>query len=623
MDVLIGRTLRGRYRVEEHLGSGAMADVYKVWDNARTCWLAIKVLRPNLVLSPGFADRFQREAEALKRLDHPNVVRFYDIEQDRDVAFLVMEYIEGSTLEARLAEAEGPLPMDEIASITQDVCSALAYAHRMDVVHRDTKPANVLLAPEGRALLSDFGISRLGESPTTTMFPIGTPAYMSPEQCEGKELEATSDIYSLGVVLFEMLTGHRPFQGRTGPFEPGSSRAIFYEHINEAPPSVTDLNPNVGTAVEDVVMRALAKLPQYRHQSAEDLASALTEAVPDVGVRRLTIEAPAGAGVYLDNEYHGDGRVTIEGVANGPHRVDVIQEGFQRYVRRITFPETRHLAPTMVRASHPPTALAPSGIGEGRADPRVAEGPSLPPPVRARVLRGWRPGSLLWLSMAGAIAVAVAAVVLARVGVLPMTDTDSAPAPASPTAAETGTITLDQAFDLLPQMILQEEDIPTGLGWFGSAFFAISDMVAISPDAQLAQRRLESWGFVLGYTREYLGQADGGIFDLLITVWMVEDEQRAQSAFLDQALVPDFPDIAETELPEFPRFGDESLALSLKGPAADSTGAEVQAEGYSVVVRVGQFMAALTTYSPSGKANRADTEELAAALEERMKTMGD
>jgi len=615
MDRLIGRTLLNRYRVEQRLGGGAMADVYKVWDSARTCWLAIKVLHSGLADSPEFVERFEREAEALRRLDHPNIVRFFGIEREEDVTFLVLEYVEGPTLATRLAHPGGVLPLDEVVSTLQDLCSALAFAHRKGVIHRDVKAGNVLLAPDGHALLSDFNISRLGESPTVTVFPIGTAAYMSPEQCEGKQLDTTSDIYSLGVVLFEMSTGRRPFQGQHGPFQPGSREAICHEHIEVAPTPPSEINPDVPATLERVIMRALAKEPRYRYQRAEDLAAALTEAVPQATVRQLRIDAPQGASVYLDGELRGEGSITIVGVRDGRHRLEVVQDGYQRYVRQVNSPGTRHVEPRLVPSTDAPTALAPSGTREDAAEAGL-DGTA--------AARGWRQYKAGWMvaALVSIIVVAGAAAAASGTVSLPFLDGDPASPPASPDSGQSE-ITVDEAFDLLPQMVLQTDDLPPGLERFDSSFFSAADIINLAPNQDFARRRVESWGFVLGYFKEYRAASGVGVFDLLDTVWLLEDEQRAESAFLDRALVNDFPGIVETELSDFMGFGDESLAFALNGPAPDSTGAEIQAEGYSVVVRVGRLIAALTMFSPAGQASQPNAGELAGVLFARMNGSAD
>lgn len=323
----LGQVLNGRYRVDAHLGGGAMADVYRVWDQMRSCPLAIKVLRASLAEDPAFLQRFQREADALARLQHPSIVRLYGLEREGDIAFLVMDYVDGQTLAARLAQSQGPLPLEETRTILRDLCAALAFAHRTGILHRDVKPANVLVGRDGRVLLSDFGIAKAADSLTLTAFAIGTPAYMSPEQCQGKETDARSDLYSLGVVLYELLAGRRPFRGEQGPYEPGSTRAIFHEHLHAEVPPLRDLNPNVSSDLQKVVVRTLAKQPSRRYQDAEALWTAVDDATRHVTTQTLTLEAPEQATVYLDESYIGKGPQALEGVAEGVHRVRIIEEG--------------------------------------------------------------------------------------------------------------------------------------------------------------------------------------------------------------------------------------------------------------------------------------------------------
>jgi serine/threonine protein kinase len=209
MTVQEGALLCGRYRLQESVGRGGMADVYLAFDSKRQAQVAVKILREDLAEDPDFVRRFRREAEALAQLDHPNIVRFYAFEQDGPVAFIVMDYIEGTTLRRQLHDRRGPLEVTAVTPILRDLCSALHYAHLNGFVHRDLKPSNVMLKRDGKALLTDFGISRAVEGVTMTTAALGTPAYMSPEQIEGDAVDARSDIYSLGVLLFEMATGRR------------------------------------------------------------------------------------------------------------------------------------------------------------------------------------------------------------------------------------------------------------------------------------------------------------------------------------------------------------------------------------------------------------------------------
>ena len=289
-----GAVLRDRYQLQRLIGRGGMADVYLALDLRRQVEVAIKVLREDLAEDPEFVTRFQREAEALARLDHPNVVRFYSFERQANSAFIVMDYVAGNTLRGRLMEAGGPLPLDEVTRIMRQITAALYYAHSQGYVHRDIKPGNIMFKEDGTALLSDFGIARVAEGTTMTMGPIGTPAYMSPEQILGRPVDARTDIYSLGVVLYEMVTGRRPFLGETGTGTSTTDR-IRQEHLHAQPPDPRRFNPSLPPAAVSVLMTALAKDPAQRFQDVISFGQAWLQAVgPMLGQAAATGVRPSG-----------------------------------------------------------------------------------------------------------------------------------------------------------------------------------------------------------------------------------------------------------------------------------------------------------------------------------------
>jgi len=270
--------LLNRYRLERLLGRGGMADVYLAFDLRRQAHIAVKVLREDLAEDPDFVRRFQREAEALARLDHPYIVRFYSFERQATTAFIAMDYVPGTTLRGRLTETHGPLPLDEVTGIVRQVGAALQYAHNQGFLHRDIKPGNIMLREDGTALLSDFGIARAAETATMTSGPLGTPAYMSPEQILGRDLDPRTDIYSLGVVMFEMATGRRPYSGETGT---GSSTAdrVRDAHLHQQAPDPRSYNRSLPDATAQVISRALAKDPAHRWSSAAALVAAWERAL--------------------------------------------------------------------------------------------------------------------------------------------------------------------------------------------------------------------------------------------------------------------------------------------------------------------------------------------------------
>ncbi|HKZ84885.1 MAG TPA: protein kinase [Anaerolineae bacterium] len=273
MDDLIGRTL-GQYEILQLLGKGGMASVYKAYQAGLQRYVAIKILPPHLAQNPEFSKRFEREARAIAQLDHPNIVPVYDYGQAEGFTFIVMKYVEGGTLKDML-ERRGRLPLDRAALILGQVASALDYAHGQGVIHRDIKPANVLMNRPDWALLSDFGLVHIAEGSvklTGTGVSLGTPEYMSPEQAQGLEIDARSDIYSLGVMLYAMTTGQAPFTGNTPV-------AVILKHVNEPLPSPRDSNPDLPVAAESAIRKALAKHPEERPSSAGELSRSFSTAI--------------------------------------------------------------------------------------------------------------------------------------------------------------------------------------------------------------------------------------------------------------------------------------------------------------------------------------------------------
>jgi hypothetical protein len=284
MDDLVGRTL-GQYRIIEQLGRGGMAEVYKAYQAALDRYVAVKVLHPLVGADEQFLARFQREAKAVAALRHPNIVQIHDFGHEADRYYMVMEFVEGQTLKHRLdslQRAGTHMPLDEVMRIMAEVCSALAYAHQRGMIHRDVKPANVLLSAEGHAVLSDFGIAYMVEGTRYTLTGvIGTPDYMSPEQGMGQPVDARSDIYSLGVMLYEILTGRVPFSADT-------PMAVIFKHVQNPLPMPRSINPAISEAVERVVLKALSKNPDDRFattgQMAEALRAALAAGAPAVEI---------------------------------------------------------------------------------------------------------------------------------------------------------------------------------------------------------------------------------------------------------------------------------------------------------------------------------------------------
>ncbi|MGA2522194.1 MAG: protein kinase [Acidimicrobiales bacterium] len=260
------RVLSGRYELSHLVARGGMAQVYRAHDQLLDRPVALKVLFPELSIDRSFVERFRREAQAAANLSHPNIVPVFDWGEDGGTYFIVMEFVDGRALSSILRTA-GPLHPDRAAEIAADVAGALAYAHRHGVVHRDVKPGNVLITEEGIIKVTDFGIARAvntEESLTQTGAVMGTATYFSPEQAEGMGVDSRSDIYSLGVVLFEMVTGRPPFLGDTPV-------AVASKHVREHPPAPRDVNPSVPPDLEAIILKCMAKSPDHRYATGDDL----------------------------------------------------------------------------------------------------------------------------------------------------------------------------------------------------------------------------------------------------------------------------------------------------------------------------------------------------------------
>jgi serine/threonine protein kinase len=293
MTELTGRVLQSRYRVDAFLGRGGMADVYKVWDQQRAVYLAMKVLHADLAEDRVFLRRFKREADTLAKLQHPHIVRSYGLETDGRIAFILMDYIEGENLRTRIFDRNRPFTPEEVLEIMQPVCAALHYAHQSGIVHCDIKPANIMIHKSGNVLVSDFGISRITEAATATMVGAGTPAYMSPEQARGEDLTPQSDIYSLGIVLYEMLSGgERPFTGERASVTGGTAEKVRWEQMNATPSPLRQANRGISVALDAVVMSFLQKAPAYRPGNALDALNALAQVIGSAAPERLPL-APA------------------------------------------------------------------------------------------------------------------------------------------------------------------------------------------------------------------------------------------------------------------------------------------------------------------------------------------
>ena len=292
VDHIIGELFDRRYRLERRIGTGGMADVYLAEDETLHRQVAIKILADRYTRDEGFVERFRREATAAAGLNHPNIVSIYDRGESEGTYYIAMEYIDGPTLKEEIT-SRAPLPEAEAVGYAQQVLQALEFAHRRGVIHRDIKPHNMMLTEDGLLKVTDFGIARAANQVEMTEVGsiVGTAQYLSPEQARGQTVGPQSDIYSLGVVLYEMLTGEVPFTG-------SSAVEIAMKQVNERPVPPSRKNRLVSPAVEAIVMRALAKDPAMRFRSAREMADELERARRGLGVSQDTQQATQVIGAY-------------------------------------------------------------------------------------------------------------------------------------------------------------------------------------------------------------------------------------------------------------------------------------------------------------------------------------
>ena len=339
-----GSVLGDRYRLEARIGAGGMAEVYRGFDPVLNRTVAIKILLPQFARDASFVERFRREAQAAARLNHPNIVGVYDTGADDGTQFIVMEFIEGRTLADFLAAGRRPTPV-QAAEISQRICGALAAAHAQGVIHRDIKPGNVMVTRDGTVKVMDFGIARITtgvETAPQTSAVLGTASYLSPEQAQGGPLDARTDIYSLGAVLYELLTGRPPFIGE-------SPVAVAYKQVNEAPVPPSQVNADVPPRMDAVAMRALSKNPANRYQTAQEFAEDLgrvvkgqevqaTPLMPGSGgdATQVISRPPATAVLPPQEPEKGSGRKVWLGILIGILVVAVLGGGIYLLVNSLT-----------------------------------------------------------------------------------------------------------------------------------------------------------------------------------------------------------------------------------------------------------------------------------------------
>jgi eukaryotic-like serine/threonine-protein kinase len=286
----------GRYNIIGELGQGAMGTVYKAVDPLIDRIVAIKTINLSLAMDEKdeYESRFYQEAKAAGRLSHPNIVTIYDVGKSGEIAYIAMEFLQGRELRDILNDGKR-MPVEQVINIVAQVAQGLAYAHEHGIVHRDVKPSNIMIVRDGHVKITDFGIARMASAAvrTQTGMVLGSPKYMSPEQVVGKLTDQRSDIFSLGVMLYEMLTGQAPFAGE-------NVNAIMYQTLNSVPPPPSTLSPNVPEMLNFIVAKALAKKLEHRYQDTKEFAAdlyACRDRLPRAGVTREAVAPAASSAV--------------------------------------------------------------------------------------------------------------------------------------------------------------------------------------------------------------------------------------------------------------------------------------------------------------------------------------
>jgi serine/threonine-protein kinase len=374
-----GRTVgHGRYVLRDLLGQGGMATVHLGDDTVLDRPVAVKTMLGDMSREPSFRERFRREAQAVARLNHTNIVAVYDSgEDDQDgtpVPFIVMEYVEGSSLSSVLRKdiaEHGAMPTDKALEITADVLAALAASHEQGLVHRDIKPANVMVTKRGVVKVMDFGIARAMQSGVTSMtqtgMVVGTPQYLSPEQALGKAVDARSDLYSVGCMLFELLTGRLPFESE-------SPLGMAYQHVQETPPAPSSVNAAVPPAVDALVARALRKDAAHRFQTADEMREEC---------RRV---AQAATGAANQPQVSGDGQRMSQVGGSGQNAVFPQAQG-PLNTPYPQGPNTQVPRPGMGQAPIPQMGQTPPPYPQrpmGQTPPPYGQRPNTPPPYAQR-----------------------------------------------------------------------------------------------------------------------------------------------------------------------------------------------------------------------------------------------
>ncbi len=329
MIALIGAIIGNRYEILELIGGGGMAEVYKALDLILQREVAVKILHRQFVHDEDFVKRFRREAHAVASLSHENVIDIYDVGEEKDVYYIVMEYIEGSTLK-ELIQRKGRLPVEEALAIAEKIGSALQHAHFNQIIHRDIKPQNILIGKSGEVKVTDFGIARATTSATITYTDsvLGSVHYLSPEQARGGWTDEKTDLYSLGVVLYEMITGSLPFSG-------DSPISIALKHVQDRFIYPKEINPDIPQSVENIILKALVKDPSQRYSSADDMLEDIKTALLPEKINEPQVQLDHGQMPDVDKTMMMPPIKVINNKAYSPHSRSVANK--KNVVGKITF----------------------------------------------------------------------------------------------------------------------------------------------------------------------------------------------------------------------------------------------------------------------------------------------
>ncbi|MBT7989154.1 MAG: protein kinase [Anaerolineae bacterium] len=463
----IGRKLNDRYEIEDLLGAGGMSSVFRANDPNLRRAVAIKLIHPHLSSDPQFVSRFEDEAVSVAQLRHPNIIQVHDFSHDGDVYYMVLEFVPGETLEERMKRLNASgrrFSTKEAVEIIASICDALEYAHKRGMFHRDIKPANIMINLQGQSILMDFGIAKIvgGKQHTVTGAVVGTALYMAPEIIRGEVADHRVDIYSLGVTLFEVLTGKRPF-------EADSAMTTLMMHINDPVPDASEINPDVPSSVVDVVVKAMAKDKAERYQSAAEFARALRTAnlsasesspasAPDLGgtvVEQVPAMEDAGIAGTTIEEAPSAESLKIAGTA----------------IEEAPSIESPKVAGTMIESGPPIESIDVAGTmvedipaSVSQSQPvKASPPPSPPPPVKPPVSKAKSPKGGLpvkWIGIGALGFFFIAAIVFFGINAL------SSPEPAAtPTMEVVATLeptaTFEPTATMPPTATLEPTAIPT------------------------------------------------------------------------------------------------------------------------------------------------------------------